>query len=294
LLQPLRLDSKSIVVRNSPELGKKEIPVVEAKLELDLVFPALLGRNIERWNANPQFVTIIPNQGIKESEFMPYAEMKRDFPHTWAYFQQFWDILEQKEDYWTYFAQIADDASNDALNKRHLHWRRVNKARSGGVRRLVQASDVPIYSVSKIGPYTFQPYRVAWPRMAGDLNAAVISDFAISVGNARMSAKPVIPNDVVTLVGFDSADEAHYFCACMNSPLVRQHLLSFSSPGRGFAPPSILENINIPKFVRAKADMARLSQLSKQCHKAAGSADAEALEKLEAEVDDAVWKLWPS
>ena len=263
-------------------------------MERDLVFPALLGRDINRWSTNPQLVTIVPNRAIIDSEFMRYDEMKKQFPLTYAYFRQFWDILAEKEDYWTYFAQVVDNSSDAVLDKRHLHWRRVNKARRGGVRKVVQASGVPLYSISKIGPYTFQPYRVVWPRMASNMTAAVISDFAMPVGRARLQSKTVIPNDVVTLVGFESEEEAHYFCACMNSKLVRQHLLSFSSPGRGFAPPSILENIAIPKFVHAKAEMVRLSKLSKQCHDLAGKMDGARIEKLEKEIDELVWKLWSS
>jgi len=291
-LQPLRIDSKYVHVRNMPELGKREIPQVEARLEKALVYPALRGRDIKRWIAIPQLLTIMPNRGINAADFMTYEEMKKNYPYTYAYFHLFWDVLAGKEDYWTYFAQLVEEASDAVLEKRYLHWRRINKARSGGVRRLVQASNVPLYSISKIGPYTFQPYRVVWPRMADDLRAAVISDFSVTVGRDCMPAKTVIPNDVMTLVGFDSEDEAHYFCACMNSTLVREHLLSFSSPGRGFGSPSILKNINIPEYVRARAEMIHLSQLSKKCHKAALDADVGTIESSERIIDDQVWKLW--
>jgi len=294
LLQPIRVDNKYVYTRNMPELGKREIQHVEAKLEHELVFPALLGRNIKRWSANPQLLTVIPNRAINKTDFMSYEDMKRHYPYTYAYFHQFLDILVEKEDYWTYFAQVVPDASDSVLGDSYLHWRRVNKARSGGVRKVVQASNVPLYSISKIGSYTFQPYRVVWPRMASDLSAAVISDFSLPLGENGLREKTIIPNDVVTLVGFSSEDEAHYFCACINSTYIREHLLSFSSPGRGFAPPSILDNIAIPQFDDSQKEMVRLSTLSKQCHNASHDKDIDTVSELEKEIHKTVQYLWPS
>jgi len=292
LLRLLGCYEDYILVKNAPELGRKEIPCVEAKLEQELIFPALLGRHIKRWYASPELLTIVPNRGINKADLISYEEMKRRLPNTYSYFHQFWDVLAEKEDYWTYFSQIVEGSDDDVLDQRYLHWRRRNKPTRGGIRQVVQASDVPLYSVSKVGSYTFQPYRVVWPRMASDLRAAVISKSSVNIGEHHTAVKTVIPNDVVTLVGFDSVEDAHYFCACMNSAIVRKHLLSFSSPGRGFAPPSILDSIGIGKFSESDPNMIQLARLSQQCHCAAHRGDSDSLEVLESEVDKAAAQLW--
>jgi len=292
LLHPLQIIGKSVLVRNAPELGKKDIETTEVKLEQDLLYPALRGRDIQRWRATPELLTIITNHKIGADDFVSYEVMKQKYPLTYAYFRNFWGELTQKEDYWTYFAQVVDSAPAEVLDRRYLHWRRVSKPSAGGVRQVIQASNVPVYSASKIGPYTFQPYRVVWPRMASDIRAAVIGQVAIDVAGKPTEKRAIVPNDVVTLVGFDNEQEAHYFCACMNSVVVRAHIRSFSSPGRGFAPPSILEHTAIARFDAKNRIMMRLAEISLRCHEAAAVPNQDGLINEEVLLDEAAASLW--
>jgi len=291
-VHPIRMLGNRVLVRNAPELGKKTIPVVEAKLEQDFLYPAIRGRDIQRWAASPELLGILTNRGIHTDDVVPYQRMKRDFPLTYSYFRQFWELLKEKEDYWTYFGKVVEPAPKDVLDRRNLHWRQVAKPSAGGVRKVIQASDVPLYTASKVGPYTFQPFRVVWPRMASDVRAAVVGETSMEVGGETMPKKTVLASDVVTLVGFDEAAEAYYFCGCMNSVVVRSHLRSFSAPGRGFAPPSILNNIAIPRFVAGDKTMARLSELSRKCHEESAASNADAVVGLEEQVDRAAAEIW--
>jgi hypothetical protein len=94
-----------------------------------------------------------------------------------------------------------------------------------------------------IGPYTVARYRVVWKRMAGDLVAAVISQHKTPFG-----FKTVIATDTTSLFATEHEQEAHYLCAIVNSKPVREFIKSFSSAGRGFGTPSVMENVGIPQF----------------------------------------------
>jgi hypothetical protein len=49
----------TVLVENLPELGKRKISKVDERIESDLVFPAVRGRDIKRWWAEPEIYTLI-------------------------------------------------------------------------------------------------------------------------------------------------------------------------------------------------------------------------------------------
>jgi hypothetical protein len=138
-----------------------------------------------------------------------------------------------------------------------------------------------------IGPYTVARYRVVWKRMAGDLVAAVVSQH-----KTRFGHKTIIATDTTSLFPTEREDEAHYLCAIINSKPVREFLKSFSSAGRGFGAPSVMEPIGIPEFDGKNPLHRQLASLSKELHnKKAQGRNIECL-ALELEVDDAAARLF--
>jgi hypothetical protein len=87
---------------------------------------------------------------------------------------------------------------------------------------------------------TFSKYRVVWPRQTNDIHAAVISTTQTVVG-----MKERIGTDTVSIMPFTDKNEAHFVCGILNSSIIRYFIRSFSSPGRGFGTPSIIENIKM-------------------------------------------------
>jgi hypothetical protein len=60
--------------------------------------------------------------------------------------------------------------------------------------------------------------------------------------------------------------EAHYLCGILNSRMVDEYIQSFSSPGRGFGAPSVMNNIAIPKFNSDNKIYMKIAGLSQKAH----------------------------
>jgi len=153
------------------------------------------------------------------------------------------------------------------------------------VRELAQRT--AFYAMFGIGPYTVARYKVVWKRMANDVIAAVICQAKTDFG-----WKTIIPTDTTSLFATKVENEAHYLCAILNSTSVRKFIKSYSSAGRGFGTPSVMEHVGIPKFNTDNPLHKKLSKLSKSLHKLRSDEKEEDIGTLEEEVDKTVWKLF--
>ena len=188
---------------------------------------------------------------------VPYSEeeMKRRWPRTYSYLLNFKNILLER-----------------ALYK-HFH----------------EKSSNPFYGQRLFGDYTFSNYKVVWKRMTNDLIAALATQHKIKAGY-----KTVIPLETVTFFATNNESEAHYLCAIVNSKPVRDFIKSFSSPGRGFGTPSVMEHVGIPKFNPKDPLHQKLAEISKKCHQLKKEGKEEEIKKLEKENDKIVEKLFSS
>jgi hypothetical protein len=186
---------------------------------------------------------------------IPYSEktMKNKWPKTYSYLLNFKDILMQM-----------------ALYK-HFH------EPVGG----------PFYGERNIGEHVFSHFKVAWRRQSNDINAAVIAPNKTPFGY-----KTVVLLDPSALISTDTESEAHYLCAIINSKPVREFIKSFSSAGRGFGTPSVMEHVGIPKFDPKNSLHQRLAEISKQCHQLKAQGNEKEIEKLEEENDKLVIQLF--
>ncbi len=190
---------------------KRSVPKVEACLEGDLIYPLLRGRDIVRWHGEPGAYILLPHREGERLQAIPEAEMAHYFPNTARYLQQFAPILKER--------------------------------RTRVVRSLMARG--PYYSIYGIGDYTFAPYKVVWLRIGTKITAAVVS----RKGGGTFTQELIIPNDSTVFVPFDREDEAHYFCALLNSTPAQFVVRTTSVLATGsFASPHILEKIAIPQF----------------------------------------------
>ncbi len=83
-------------MENLPELGKRDIKKVDNfNLESDLVYPGVRGRDISRWQANPEiYVPIVQDPNTREG--YPESPMKNQWPETYKYLLQFKRDLLQR------------------------------------------------------------------------------------------------------------------------------------------------------------------------------------------------------
>jgi len=73
---------------------------------------------------------------------------------------------------------------------------------------------------------------------------------------------------------------------------MRKFIKSYSSAGRGFGAPSVMENVGIPKFKKENQTHKKLCELSKKLHKLKLGGEEANIAKLEKEVDRAVYALF--
>jgi len=246
------LSDGNLIVRNLPEKGKRKIKKTEERIEADLVYPAVRGSDIERWGTKPQ-IYVLMVQNPETSKPYPESRMKKDWPHTYNYLTKFKNILLSRG--------------------------------SKTVRELAERTE--FYAMFGIGRYTVARYKVVWKRMASDMVAAVIGQAKTDFGY-----KIIIPTDTTSLFATEKEDEAHYLCAIVNSEPVRDFIKSYSSAGRGFGAPSVMEHIGIKKFDAKNTINKKLSQLSKELHKLKNEGKRDKIAELEKKVDKTVCKLF--
>ncbi len=139
------------------------------------------------------------------------------------------------------------------------------------------------YSIYNVGPYTVSPWKVMWPEVGNEVRAGVCGP---SAGEIRRAS---IPDHTIISVACETAQEAHFIAALLNSAPARAaasgYIVLHPSP-------HILEHIAIPRFKPDAKQHSNLASLSERCHVAASKDDSKEVKALEAEVDKASATLW--
>jgi hypothetical protein len=105
-----------------------------------------------------------------------------------------------------------------------------------------------------------------WRQMIPHLSAAVIGPR----DDKFLGRVPVVTQHVVSVISADTEDEAHYLCAMLNSSVATAISASYST-GKSFGTPSMLDHVNIPRFVSEDSKHKRLVALSREAHNQATS-----------------------
>jgi hypothetical protein len=102
--------------------------------------------------------------------------------------------------------------------------------------------------------------------------------------------KTAIFTDTTSFFPVENENEAHYLCGILNSEVVNEYISSFSSAGRGFGAPSVMNHLAIPKFNGNNRTHMKIAELSKKAH--ALVAQRESIEDLQNDLNEAVERLW--
>ncbi len=213
------------LMRNLTEGAKRKVKEVVNPLEPELLYPLLRGRDVQRWHARPSAWILVPQDPSQPNRAYPEDRLQVDYPKAYAYLKQFEKELRQRSGY------------KQILSKREREF----------------------YGMMDINTYTFAPWKVVWPNIASELNAAVVSE---------SDGKVIVPQHIVTLVDCQSAEEAHYVCALINSQCANFTARAYSQEGgKSFGDPHILEHIRIPRYDPQNALHRRLAELSQEAHR---------------------------
>ncbi|MEO0022099.1 MAG: N-6 DNA methylase [candidate division WOR-3 bacterium] len=189
----------------------------------------------------------------KNGEPIKEKVLKTNFPRTYGYLTKF---------------------KSDLLNINAKSTKRVRQQKA-------------FYAMFGVDEKTISNYKVVWGYMGNDIIASVVSSIKTHFGY-----KNLIPLYTTCFFATDSEPEAHYLCAIINSNPVRDFIKSFSSAGRGFGTPSVMEHVGIPKFDPKNPLHQKLSEISKKCHQLKLEGKEKEIEKLEKENDRLVKRLF--
>jgi len=252
----------ALIITNPPESGqKKRVKQITTKIEADLVYPLVRGRDIEKWCVRFSDRYIIVPHVPSTAEPIRESELKTKLPLTYQY-----------------LANYREELENRSI---HKLWGR-NK---------------PFYTIYDIGPYTFKPYKVVWKRISGEITGKAVS-FECAVVEP-INGKPVIPDDSTIMIGFENPEEAYYVAGVLNSVLARAIIASYTYELRQET--HIVDVIKIPRFDPQNSLHQRIAELSRRAHelatcihgarKCSGDPAAE-LRSIEKELDKAVAELY--
>ena len=243
-----------LLVENLHDVGKKKVQQVQMIIEPDFVYPLLRGMNVGRWQAKPS-AYILMVQDPQNHTGYDEAWLKVQYPLTYAYLKKFEDMLRERSGYKKYF-----DSRKDSF-----------------------------YSMYDVAEYTFEPYKVMWRQMIETLDAVVTEP----IFDAYVGQKVPVTQHVVTLVSFRERDEAHYFCALINTSVASLVSASYST-SKSFGTPTVLEFILIPKYNSQDSLHQSLVLLSQQAHQLAtlGESSEKELHQVKEEIDLRAAELW--
>ena len=205
-----------------------------------------------RWGDVSRFAArpsahILLAQDVDTRSGVDESLMRQQYPKTYAYLSRFADMLLSRSAY------------------RKYQGRR------------------PFYSMYNVGRYTISPLKVVWRRMDRRINAAVLEPYVDPV----LGTRPVIPQETCVLIDCQSAAEAHYICAVLNSSPVNTLITAHSvDGGKGFGTPGMLDFVNLHRFDTANPLHIELSQCSIEAHR------TEDHESIQDRIDSLAKRLW--
>jgi type II restriction/modification system DNA methylase subunit YeeA len=273
------LDGK-LIITNPPESGqKKKVKQVEAKVEPDLVYPLIRGKDVKKWYVEFKNRYIILPLDSEGNSLSPTI-MRSKYPNAYSYFYQFFNDL---------ISRGGEPYKSKLKPYKNLPLEKAEKLAP------------PFYWVFNASP-SLAPYKVVWKRIAGAITGKAVS-FACAVVEP-IDGKPVIPDDGTILVEAETPDEAYYIAGVLNSIIARLIIASYTYELRQET--HIIDVIKVPKFDPNNDLHRRIAELSRGAHEVAKCIYAETkpdycnnirnpekeLEEIEKELDKAVAKLY--
>ncbi|MGO9274303.1 MAG: N-6 DNA methylase [Terriglobia bacterium] len=173
----------SLIVTNDPELGDTDVvQMPPSSIEPDRVFPIVRGRDIRKWHALPTYAAIVINTSTKRDDVPTEKEIRGDLPNTYNYLVAMKEWALRREKFWQFFSRkhLSVEHLSEAKQKSlGTYVRSAGRAESG--RYIYEIANGPFFALFNVGPYTFAPFKVAWPMGASRMRAAVLSQFSFDV-----------------------------------------------------------------------------------------------------------------
>ena len=248
------LESKdgTCLIQNLHDAGKIKVKSVTDRVEKELLYPYIRGRDVQKWSAKESCFYLLPYHATTR-ECISEVEMRKKFTNAYEYLLNF---------------------------KPQLLARKTAPVRQ-------QMKDGPFYALLGVGPYTVSEWKVVFKDLTELFQCCVVGP-----KDSSMPDKPVIADYTLRLIAVESEDEAHYIAALLNSaPSVAALYFSSTGVQTQRYHASDAEKIGIPRFTGAEKQV-ELSQLSRRCHNAMRKEQSNELNGVEEELDKAAASFW--
>ncbi len=248
--RPGQLKISNLIERSRLEEAK-ELGIHEGYVEEEHIYPLVGGRNISKWGLKDYIYMLVPHYSTGKAQYrgIPTEDMQTKYFLTYDWLFYFHDLLE------------------------------ATRIRSG---KFFDIKQFPWYRLDNVGDYTFKPYKVLWQEQAKAVSCCVVS----SITDDYVHDKTVVTDSKVLFVALDSAEEAHYLCAVLNSSTIEEIIQGYTiNTNRGI---DVVKNIRIPQFIPDDEIHVRLSSLSTRAHEAFSQKEFGAIHELNEEINTLV------
>jgi len=241
-----------LTIKNPRESGqKKKVEEINAKVEPDLIYPLIRGRDVKKWyiEFKDRYI-ILPSDS--KGNTLDHTTMRRNYPNAYRYFYKFFDDLINRG---------AEPYKSKLKPYRELLAKKLDK------NLILEKAEIlapPFYWVFNVGP-NLSPYKVLWGAISGAITGKALS-FACAVAEP-VNEKPLVPDHSVILIPIKTADEAYYIAGILNSIIIRSIIASYTYELGQYT--HIIDIFNIPKFDPNNNLHKKIAELSKKAHELA-------------------------
>jgi hypothetical protein len=233
--------------RNRTERGRRSAPETCTLLEDALVYDVVGGSDLERWHVGEGSHLLCPHSEATGMSPIPPETLQTRHPAARRYLDWMRPVLEARRGFSGWEDGLRDEA---------------------------------FYALLRLGPYAFEPYKVAWRYIA--------DDFIVAVVGPDDAGRPRLPNDKLAYVGLPDRDAAHFLCGWLSSSPIRWQVNASTTSTQMSA--GLLEGLALPTFDPSDANHRRVADASMRGHDAhsegrARDADA-ALDAIDTAVAD--------
>lgn len=168
----------SLLVENLHDVGEIKVRRLPTRVEADLVYPLLRGRNVKRWYGTPSAYILMVQDPQRRTGY-DESWLKVQYPLTYTYLKNFEDELRQRSGYKKYFDPQKD----------------------------------PFYSMYDVADYTFASCKVTWSHAKNILKAVAL----LPVSDQFLRNKTVVTDQNAMFIDCETEQDAYYVAALLNS-----------------------------------------------------------------------------
>jgi hypothetical protein len=280
-----------LIIKNQSESGqKKTVEQTEAKVEPDLIYPLIRGRDVKKWHVEfKDRYIILPSDS--KGNTLNHTTIRRNYPNAYGYFR-------------TFFNDLINRGGEPYKSKLKPYRDLLEKSEKLDINMILEKAEKlapPFYWVFNVSP-SLASYKVVWKRITGAITGKALN-FSCAVVEP-INEKPVIPDGgTIILVTTETPNEAYYIAGILNSIIARTIIASYTYQLRQET--HIIDIIKIPKFDPNNNLHRKIAELSKRAHELAKCIYSnnkpddckninakEELKRVEDEIDLAVAELY--